>query len=310
MKVLPKWLTDHESLVGVIRFPKCNYTTHKVNIPVVRHDTEGNYDTVLQEVDMAVNINGINITSGNYTISKSSVTDFFPYTYYVLTDGESPPLIMQPQFLPTSFNIKGRFAISHQPIEQYYPSNYKGSTDGNLYNITNQSQMMLPVATNVGMSYVTANSNTLSQNIKNQTLSNTLGVATSTLSTIATGGKTGGGLINSISSAYTNTMNNDARTKDLMLTPSTISSYGTPSTRNMFNNNRVRIVKYSIQDHIKNKIINFTNRFGNKYNNYGTINLKTYKGYLKMICPLIEGKIDMEHLNKITYLLERGVKVE
>ena len=174
MVVMPKTLSDHPSLVGIVRFPNCSYTTDEVPIPLVIKDTEGKFLSLRQMVDMASSINGADKTSSPIAIPKSKITDFYPYTYYVLTDGESEPLIMHPQYMPSSLTIKGKFALSHQPIERYYPVGYKGDNDGTVYNITNLNQMMLPTATNEGISYMNANANTIMQNRKSQVTGNVL----------------------------------------------------------------------------------------------------------------------------------------
>ena len=95
-----------------------------------------------------------------------------------------------------------------------------------------------------------------------------------------------------------------------MLTPNTISSFGTPSTRKAFNTDNVRLLRYSVKDNVKQKINNFIKRYGNKYNNYANIDLKTYKGYIKFISPDIDSKIDNVYINKLQQILERGIYIE
>ena len=95
-----------------------------------------------------------------------------------------------------------------------------------------------------------------------------------------------------------------------MLTPNSISSFGTPSTRDKFDNNKVRLLKYTVTDKVKNKINSFCDRYGNKYNNYGVIDIKSYKGYIKFISPNIDSNIDNIHINKLKSILERGVYCE
>ena len=165
MVVMPNTLSDHPSLVGIVRFPFCNYTTQEVPVPLVIKDTEGKFLALRQIVDMATTITGVEKTSTPIEIPKSNLTDFYPYTYYVLTDGEGDPVIMQPQYMPNSLIIKGKFALSHQPVERYYPVGYKGDQDGTIYNITNLNQMMLPTATNEGINYMNANANVLLKNL-------------------------------------------------------------------------------------------------------------------------------------------------
>lgn len=307
---LPKTLSDHQSLVGIVRFPKCTYTTNEVGIPIIIKDNQG-FMSLIQNVDMANTITGVDKTSGAITIPKGEVTDFYPYTYYVLTDGECEPLIMHPQYMPSSAVVKGKYALSHQPIERYYVQGYKGDNEGRVYNITNLNQMMLPTATNEGINYMNANANTISQNRKNQITGNVLNAVNVVGSAIATGGMSliGGG-VSSVISGIGAIKETDARNKDSMLTPSTISSFGTPSTRQAFKTDSVKLIRFTVKDNVKNKIANFTERYGNKFNNYATIDLKTYKGYLKMISPDLDTKIDNMYVNKIISILERGVYIE
>ena len=58
MVSIPKTLSDHPSLVGIVRFPSCNVTTQEVPVPLVIKDNENNYMSLRQIVDMAVSITG------------------------------------------------------------------------------------------------------------------------------------------------------------------------------------------------------------------------------------------------------------
>lgn len=308
---IPSTLSDHPQLVGIVRFPNCSVTTQEVAVPLVIKDSETKkYKSMRQVVEMATTINSLNVESGPITVPKTKVTDFFPYTYYVLTDGECDPLIMHPQYLPSSFTIKGKFALSHSPIERYYPSSYKGDTTGNVYNITNTSQMMLPTSSNEGVAYMNANANAIETQRGNKIFQNIIsgvGIVASSLM-----GNFGGALGSaaSLTSGIMSLKEQDARTKDIEMTPNSISSFGTPSTRKSFGTDKVRLLKYSVNDNIKNKVENFCQRYGNKYNNYATINLRTYKGYIKFVEPDIDSKIDNIYINKIREILERGVYIE
>lgn len=310
MVSLPKSLSDHQSLVGIVRFPKCTYKTNEVGIPIIIKDSQG-FMSLVQLVDMANTITGEEKTSSPISIPKSEFTDFFPYTYYVLTDGETEPLIMHPQYMPNSCTVKGKFALSHQPIERYYVQGYKGDNNGRVYNITNLNQMMLPTATNEGINYMNANANTMAQNRKSQITGNILNVANVVGSAIATGGMSlvGGG-VSSVISGINSVKETDARNRDIALTPSTISSYGTPSTRQSFDTDSVKLLRYTIKDNVKAKINSFIDRYGNKYNNYATIDLKSYKGFIKFISPDLDSTIDNKELERIKQILERGVFVE
>ena len=309
MVVMPNTLSDHPSLVGIVRFPFCSYETQEVPVPLVIKDTEGKFLALRQIVDMATTINGVEKTSTPIEIPKSNLTDFYPYTYYVLTDGEGDPVIMQPQYMPSSLTIKGKFALSHQPVERYYPVGYKGDQDGTIYNITNLNQMMLPTATNEGINYMNANANTIMQNRKSQVTGNILNGIGALASTLVNPMTIGYG-VQSVVSGINSIKETDARNKDSALTPSTIASFGTPSTRKAFGTDNVRLLRYTVKDNVKEKINNFVARYGNKYNNYATINLRSYKGYIKFISPDLNSKIDNVYLNKIQEIFERGVFIE
>lgn len=306
---LPKYLSDHPNLVGIVRFPSCTLVEQDVPIPLVIKGEDGKYKSVRQNVKMASVITGKEKTSSAISIPKGNITDFYPYTYYVLTDGETEPLIMQPQYMSSPLYIKGSFALSNQPIERYYPVGYKGDTTGRVYNITNVNQMMLPTATNEGINYLNANANTIAQTRKSQVTGNVLNAVGSVVSAIANPMTIGYG-VSSIMSGINSIKETDARNKDNMLTPSTISSFGTPSTRKAFNTDSVRLLRYTVKDNVKNKIGGYVERYGNKYNNYATINLKTYKGYVKFISPKVESEIDNIYLQKVIDILERGVYCE
>lgn len=308
---IPKTLSDHPQLVGIVRFPSCNITTQEVIIPlVIKTTTDNKYMSLRQVVDMATSITGANVESAAIQVPKSKVTDFYPYTYFVLTDGETDPLIMYPQYLPGSFTIKGKFALSHSPIERYYPSSYKGDTSGNVYNITNTSQMMLPTSSNEGVAYMNANANAMETQRSNSMIQNVI----SGVGMLASGlmGNVGGvlGGAAGLTSGIMNLRESDARIKDIQMTPNSISSFGTPSTRKSFNTDKVRVLKYTVNDNIKNKVENFCLRYGNKFNNYDTIDIKNYKGFIKFISPDVDSKIDNIHINKIISILERGVYIE
>lgn len=306
----PKTLSDHPSLIGIIRFPKAEVETTKMVIPYIE-EKDGKFTQKGQEVQMALAIYGEEKTSAAFSIPKENITDFYPYTYYVLTDGESEPLIMYPQYMPNNSIFKGKYALSNQPIERYYLQGYKGDNEGRVYNITNQSQMLLPTATNEGLNYFNANVNSIMQSRKNQVSSNKLNAINVVGSAIATRGMSliGGGVA-SVISGINSIKETDARNKDTMLTPSTISSFGTPSTRKAFDNDNVRLIRYTVKDEVKNKINNYVKRYGNKYNNYTTIDIKNYKGYIKFIDVDIDSGIDNIYLNKIIEILERGIYIE
>lgn len=309
--VIPSSLSDHPSLVGIVRFPSCTITEEQVPIPIIIKNSNGDYMGLTQIVDMAAKINGATKTSGAYFIPKSKVTDFYPYTFYVLADGESEPLIMHPQYMETNQTFKGEFALSNQPVERYYAPGYKGDLHGIVYNITNLNQMMLPTATNEGINYMNANANTMMVARQGQVTSNVLNGISAIGSAFATGGMSliGGG-VSSVVSGIQSIKETDARNKDIALTPSTISSYGTPSTRKAFGTDCVKLYRYSVKENVKAKINSYCERYGNKYNNYATIDLKNYKGYVKMISPDIDSKIDNQYIQKLISILERGVYIE
>ena len=313
---LPESLTDHPSLVGIIRFPCItNSDFKKVTIPIIQN-VSGVWKSVNQQVYFSTVIESKTRESTIYNVPKTNITDFYPYTYYLLVDGETEPLLLKPQYLPNTVQIHGEIALSHQPVEKYYIPNYKGDINGRNYNIINTSQMMLPCATNEGMNYLSSNANTIAQSRKNIETSNFLNATIGIVNTISSISNPISGInsgLNGISNMI-NGMNNlklvDARNEDLTLTPSGLKSFGTPSTRDKFDNNKVRLLKYTVSDNVKNKINGYCSRYGNKFNGYGSIDIKTYKGFIKMVDVHILSTIDNIHLSKIKEILERGVYIE
>ena len=312
-EIFNKYLIDHPSLVGIIRMPKCTYTKVNFAIPVLNIEGGKIIKNHLGCQYMVNNINSVDVTSPAFTINKASITDFYPYTYYTLTDGESEPLIMKPQNMGNSVSIIGKYAISHTPVERFYPSIYKGDTTGTIYNITNTSIMMLPTGTNAGLEILSSGLAQFEQS-KNSLIANTLVGGVTAIGGVASGNAMGvmAGLTlgSQAISSLTSVKEHMARVQDLELTPTSIKSYGTPSTRSKFNTNKVRLIKYTIQDKYKKRINNFIERYGNKYNNYTTINIKNYKGYIKFIDVDIDSGIDNIYLRKIIEILERGIYIE
>lgn len=305
------YLLDAPNLVGIVRVPNCSYTTVQVTVPVIKKENGKLINSDLGTV-IATHITSIK-SNGAVAISKSDITDFYPYTYYILTDGECEPFIMKPQYLNGTVDIVGKYAISHQPIERYYPEYYKGSNNGKVYNITNGSTMMLPTGSNGGIETLTANMSSIEQSKKSM-YSNVLMSAIQTGVGVATGGTLGAVVgANAITSTIGNINSikeNIARNKDLELTPSSISSYGTPSTRNSFGTNNVRVVKYTIEQKYKDRLKNYTERYGNKYNDYAIIDHKSYKGYVKINGVNIDSGIDNMFLSQIIQIYEGGVFIE
>jgi hypothetical protein len=161
------------------------------------------------------------------------------------------------------------------------------------------------------MAYLSANGGSafISRNMSNYgTILN--GVVTAGMA-IATGGMSlmlGGA--QSVFSDVSKIAESDKRVNDIMMTPPSISSYGTPSTRNVFGTNNVRVLKYSVSEKVKTKIRAYIERYGNKFNNYALIDLKSYNGFIKYISPNIDSRIDNIYINKIKEILERGVYIE
>ena len=305
--VFYKHLIDLPNLVGIIRMPYCSYTKSNLALPFIEIKDGKIIKNHVGVQYVANNITSLNISGEGVSVPKSEITDFFPYTYYVLTDGECEPLIIQPQYCGDSINIVGTFALSHQPIERYYPTYYKGSKNGHMYNITNTSVMMLPCGTNGGIEILQANVFNMEQQEKANKLNAIISSGMAGVS-LATGNVTG--TILGMQGAFNSVYQNIARKKDIELTPSSIKSYGTPSTRKSFNLDSVRIVKYTIQEKYKERINKFVKRYGNKFNNFDTIDLKSYKGFIKFSSPDINSKIDNIYIDKIIEILERGVYVE
>lgn len=305
-----KYLSNQPNLIGIIKMPKGNYSTTTLELPIVKMVDNKIVKELITCPQVVTFIERSDKISGTYSIPKNVITDFFPYTYYLLTDGESEPLLLKPQYLGDTVSIKGRIAMGYSPVERYYPTYYKGSTDGTLYNITNTSVMMLPTATNGGLETLMSNVNSIQQQ-KASTITSVLGSVALAVGGAITGNPLaiGGAIVTGVN-GINSIKENIARNKDIELAPNTMKSVGTVNTRDSFNTNNVRLVKMTITNNMKSRLLNFIERYGNKYNNYATINLKTYKGYIKFVSPDIDSKIDNMYINKLVGILERGIYFE
>lgn len=294
------------NLVGIIRFTNVTYSTTPLEVQFLTINENRLMKTSTVGL-FATNIQGTVRQGAAMSVSKSTIFDFYPYTYYVVDDEEVEPLILQPQYCSNSISVTGYTAPSTTPIERYSINSYKNSSDGKIYYIENSSVSMLPVGTNAGIE--TLSNNYYSYNASNvNTGLNTVLKGVGAITSFATKDIVGG--ITQVTSGISDVMTQIARNNDIKLTPNTVKSLGTPNTRQKFNTKHVKILKYSIQDKYKNRIQSFINKYGNKYNQFGSVNIKSYKGYIEMIDVDIDSNIDNDNINKIIQVLEGGVFIE
>ena len=142
------------NLIGIIRLTDVTYNKVEMFVPFLKV-TDNRIMRTGSVGLFAQNITSSTKTGTGVTVSKNKITDFYPYTYYMITDNECEPLILQPQYLSNTLSVNGVTIPSLTPIERYYPNYYKGSTDGKIYFIENNSISMLPVGTNGGIETIT-----------------------------------------------------------------------------------------------------------------------------------------------------------
>ena len=77
---IPTALADHPSLVGIVRFPNCNYSTNEIGIPflqrydpVLEGQTEVTYGTVIYEANVCTEITTTTLTGNGGTATKNEV---------------------------------------------------------------------------------------------------------------------------------------------------------------------------------------------------------------------------------------------
>ena len=313
---LPKTLANNNSLVGIMRMPKCSYSETLITVPVLVKEGKS-WKTYKQRIPICPTLIGNLNQEKAVNIPKSTVTDFFPYTYYVLSDGECEPLILLPQYMETSSTFKGIYALSHQPVERYFCKNYRGDSEGRVYNITNTTQVLLPTANNSGTAFITANATNLNQS-RNSNLTNVglnmLNSAVGLGGAFFTGGASLGMTLNSVGSivgGINNIKENIAKSTDNALIPDTISSFGTPSTREKFKTNNVRLIKYTVANDKKIQIQSFYNKYGYKQNKYiDKFTMVNQSGFISLTGGTYLKGIDNSFLTIIQNIFERGVIFE
>ena len=313
---LPKTLANNSSLVGIMRLPKCSYSETLITIPVLVKEGK-TWKTYKQRVPVCPELIGNLDQEKVVAIPKNTVTDFYPYTYYVLSDGECDPLVLLPQYMDSSSTFKGIYALSHQPVERYYCKNYRGDSEGRVYNITNTTQVLLPTANNSGTSFITANATTLNQSRRSNLSSvglNMLNSAVGLGGAFFTGGASLGmtvGSLGNIVGGINSIKENIAKSTDNALTPNTISSFGTPSTREKFKTNNVRLIKYTVGDDKKTQIQSFYNKYGYKQNKYiDKFTMENQSGFISFTGGTYLKGIDNSFLTTIQNIFERGVIFE
>lgn len=266
-----------------------SYDTIQVDIPIIKEDlTESSIS--LPCISGSLSKEEIQ----EITLKEVKIDDRFncyPYTYSMLTDYVSNPLIIKREYMSGS-NFGYYQSISTEPSTRYYLNNYCGDVGGKIHNITTNNVVSIPLASDRASEYLANNKNAIEQQMKQSNLQSLIGMTVGATamgvgvaSAIVTGGASlpilgaiGGGLMSFTQSGVqgeNNIKNHIAKMQDISNMPPSITTTARVGNEQAFNIMNVDFLTFSIKDSIKTKILEFWNEYGYKNLTVGEPSLRT-----------------------------------
>lgn len=238
---------------------------------------------------------------------KESKLLTFPYTYNLLTDGQSTPMMVKNEYVPNSVEfVKCAQSMNVNPKTKYYIEGYRGEDNGKTYNITNTTVNDLPLKSDAYLNY-------LSQNRATATTGIALSLAGSAVTLglgIASGGIALPLLAGSALQGVSTVGAELAKRKDLQTTPDSLKQAGNNIAFSFVDDSiDLRHMRFEIDGTFKKILGDFFAVYGYKCNELKIPNLKSryYYNYIKMYQANIYGDIDNDELTRIRQIFEAGV---
>ena len=292
-------------------------------------------------------INEVNKTLIIYQLEYDTdepLLNMFPYTYYTIHDGFNEPLMIKANFLDNdNIEVKVRTGLNTGSKYCIYVRGYKNDYHGWLQGLINNNPILAPVTSDMYSNWWTSSSaqfvesNNLARaqnhiNYSQQDTNNTFNTISNTASSllsiangnvasgvINTGLNLAGGLINNRQinenyafNNYSIEMTANAVKKDYEKSPRGMISNGNDLIFNQqMAGNEVSIVKWSMTNYNRGKVIRFLKRYGYPVNDYifnPKINTRKSWNFIKMTkCGVKGSEVPREHLEEIKSIFERGV---
>lgn len=238
---------------------------------------------------------------------KESKLLTFPYCYNLLTDGQTTPMMVKNEYVPSALEfVRCAQTVNINPKTKYYIDSYRGEDNGKTYNIINATVNDLPLKSDAYVNY-------LSQNRASATTGLAISLAGAGLSLglgVASGGVAmpllAGTALTSVSTVGAEL----AKRKDLMTTPDSLKQAGNNIAFSFVDDSiDLRHMRFEIDDRWKKILGDFFAVYGYKCNELKVPDLKSryYYNYIKMYQANIYGDIDQEELTRIKSIFEFGV---
>lgn len=293
-------------------------------------------------------INEVTKTLINYQLTYDTdepLLNMFPYTYYTIHDGYNEPLMIKANYLDyDNIEVKVRTGLNTSSKYCIYVDGYKNDYHGWLQGLINNNPILAPVTSDMYSSwwatssaqFVESNNLARAQNHinysqqKTNNIFNTVSNTANSLLSIKSADSIAGGAINAglniaggvinnsqinENYAFTNysiEMNANAAKKDYEKSPRGMISNGNDIIFNQqMAGNEINIVKWSMTNYNKGKVVRFLKRYGYPVNDYifnPPINTRKSWNFIKMSkCGVKGSEVPREYLEEIKNIFERGI---
>jgi len=234
----------------------------------------------------------------------------YPYTYHVLTDYQSSPMVLKNEYLESDLiEVSVVQTISHDSKTKFYISTgYKGEYNGKENCLFNTNVNDLPLITDAYKNYI-------QQHKASATAGMALAganLAIGTIGAIATGGVSLIGTGNAMLSAVSSIGGELAKQKDLQNTPDTVRERGNNIAFEIADGNlSIRVVTLSIHANIKKVLGDYFAKYGYKCHEVKVpqLNSRYYYNYIKTIGCNIDGNFDNEDLIELKDIFDKGITI-
>jgi len=249
---------------------------------------------------------GFNINQSRDYLKESKLLTF-PYTYNLLTDGQTTPMMVKNEYVPADVEfVRCAQSMNINPKTKYYIDSYRGENNGKTYNIVNATVNDLPLKSDAYLNY-------LSQNRASATTGIALSLAGSAVALglgVATGGVALPLLAGTALTGVSTVGSELAKRKDLQTTPDSLKQAGNNIAFSFVDDSiDLRHMRFEIDTRWRKILGDFWATYGYKCNELKIPDLKSryYYNYIKMYQANIYGDIDNDELTRIRQIFETGV---
>lgn len=119
------------------------------------------FRVIPQELKKELPTYKVNDFKFSLSLKEEQALNMYPYTYYLLSDGINPPLMIKPQDLKEhSITPVVETYITQSSKYKIYVKEHRNDTGGELESIINNTSFLLPIGTNVYNNFLVTSGNT------------------------------------------------------------------------------------------------------------------------------------------------------